>query len=337
MYKEAKPHQSTKPFGGVSIILMGDFAQLPPVADSALFNDTSKSEYQLKGRKLYKTLFKHSLNLTESMRQQGEDQKLFRNILNGIANGTFDDELYNALKYHTYDSHLHNPMDNFQDAVKLCARNHDAKKYNIDNIKNLNMPIAPIKAENSSSKARKASTNKASGLHNNIIMCKESKVMLLQNLWNEHGLTNGANGIVKYIVYKEGITPPKLPSFVLVYFPQYTGPSFHPTEEKLVPIAPILRNWYESKTEHHRIMIPLIPSYAISIHKSQGQTLDKIIINLGHSEFASGLTYTALSRTTKLQNIRFDTSFDNVFPSLLRFKKNSHKRNSKRDYRKKED
>ena len=82
----------------------------------------------------------------------------------------------------------------------------------------------------------------------------------------------------------------------------------------------ILRNWYDSKTEHHRIMIPLIPSYAITIHKSQGQTLDKIIINLGHREFASGLTYTALSRAKKLQNIRFDTSFDNHFPSLLRFK-----------------
>ena len=39
-----------------------------------------------------------------------------------------------------------------------------------------------------------------------------------------------------------------------------------------------------------------------------------------HREFASGLTYTALSRTTKLQNIRFDTSFDNLFPNLLRFK-----------------
>ena len=80
--------------------------------------------------------------------------------------------------------------------------------------------------------------------------------MLLQNLWNEHGLTNGVNGIVKYIVYKEGITPPKLPSFVLVYFPQYTGPSFHPTEEQLVPIVPILRNWYESKSEHPSMQSP---------------------------------------------------------------------------------
>ena len=234
--------------------------------------------------------------------------------------------LYNALKYHTHDSHLHNPMDNFQDAVKLCARNHDAKKYNIDNIKNLNMPIAPIKAENSSSKARKASTQKASGLHNNIIICKESKVMLLSNLWNEHGLTNGANGIVKYIIYKEGITPPKLPSFVLVYFPQYTGPSFHPIEEKLVPIVPILRNWYESKTEHHRIMLPLIPSYAITIHKSQGQTFDKVILNIGDNEFASGLTYTALSRAKKLQNIRFDPRIPNQSRFLKIFTKKFKRR-----------
>ena len=53
-------------------------------------------------------------------------------------------------------------------------------------------------------------------------------------------------------------------------------------------------------------MLPIIPSYAITIHKSQGQTFDKVILNLGEKEFASGLTYTALSRTTKLENIKFE-------------------------------
>ena len=330
--QEAKPHKSTIPFGGVSIVLMGDFAQLPPVTDSTLFKDKASSNYQLKGWKLYKTLFKHSLNLTKSMRQQGEDQNLFRNILNSIANGTFNEESCSTLKYHTFDTHLQDPNDNFEDAVKLCARNHDAKKYNVQKIKDLQMPIAPIKAVNSSSKARTAPANKAGGLHNSIIICKDSKVMLLQNLWSDHGLTNGANGFVKYIVYKDGIQPPKLPSFVLVYFPQYTGPSFHPSEEKLVPIVPVLRNWYESKTEHHRTMLPLIPSYAITIHKSQGQTLDKIIVNLGDREFASGLTYTALSRTTKLQNIKFDP-----FPIKERmlniFKKENFKKRLKEENR----
>ena len=60
-------------------------------------------------------------------------------------------------------------------------------------------------------------------------------------------------------------------------------------------------------------MLPLIPSYAISIHKSQGQTLSKIILNIGKQEYAPGLTYTALSRAKKLENIAFDP-----FPQINR-------------------
>ena len=61
-------------------------------------------------------------------------------------------------------------------------------------------------------------------------------------------------------------------------------------------------------------MIPLIPSYAITIHKSQGQTLKNIIVDLGVRELATGLTYTALSRTTHLNNIAFEE-----MPELKRF------------------
>ena len=63
-------------------------------------------------------------------------------------------------------------------------------------------------------------------------------------------------------------------------------------------------------------MIPLIPSYAITIHKSQGQTLDKIILNIGEKKYASGLTYTALSRAKKIENIAFDP-----FPYINRIRK----------------
>ena len=94
--------------------------------------------------------------------------------------------------------------------------------------------------------------------------------MLLANIWKEKGLTNGANGYVKYIVYKEGEKPPQLPRFVLVYFPQYTGPSFIPGQDGIVPIEPLTRTWNESKIQLSRRMLPLVSSYAITIHKSQG-------------------------------------------------------------------
>ena len=62
-------------------------------------------------------------------------------------------------------------------------------------------------------------------------------------------------------------------------------------------------------------MIPLTPAYAISIHKSQGMTLDKVILNIGKSEFANGLTYTGLSRVKKIE----DLAFDDPFPAHERF------------------
>ena len=310
--QELKPKNSGKDFGGVSIVLMGDFAQLPPVTDLPLYAQKPKTLNQTRGKALYR-LFNKSFTLTESVRQQGNDQQLFRNILDSIAKGTFKYPKWKALESNSTRYNAQGASERFRDAVKLCARNKDSISFNIQKIKELNKPIAQIDAIHSSPKARKFTPNQAGGLQNSIIICKNSKVMLLSNLWKEHGLTNGANGYVKYIVYDENKAPPKLPAFVLVHFPQYTGPSFHPKEEKIVPIVPVQRKWYESRAEHSRLMVPLTPSYAITIHKSQGQTMNKIILNLGEKEFASGLTYTAISRATKLENIAFEP-----FPTLER-------------------
>ena len=53
-------------------------------------------------------------------------------------------------------------------------------------------------------------------------------------------------------------------------------------------------------------MLPLKPGYAISIHSSQGATLESVIVNLGPREFATGLTYVAPSRVRKIENLYFD-------------------------------
>ena len=315
--QDAKPHKSTEPFGGVSIVLMGDFAQLPPVTDTPLFVEKGKgkktSKQQLMGRFLYTNYFDKCFTLNEIMRQRGEDQATFRDILDRVANGNFTQKEYKTLKEKCLSMDSDEAIDKFKDAVKLCAYNNHAVSYNIQKIKDLKKPIALIAATNTQG-AKKFSASRAGGLHNKTIFCKDAKVMLLSNLWSEQGLTNGSNGFVRYIVYDENSKPPELPKFVLVYFPLYTGPDFLTVAgEKLVPIVPIMRSWFIKNTEHQRTMIPLIPSYAISIHKSQGQTMDKIILDLGDGEFAPGLTYTALSRAKKLENIAFDP-----FPSMLR-------------------
>ena len=68
------------------------------------------------------------------------------------------------------------------------------------------------------------------------------------------------------------------------------------------------------KQECKRIMLPQKPGYAISIHSSQGATLDSVIVNLGPREFATGLTYVAPTRVRKIHNLYFDP-----MPSHSRF------------------
>ena len=52
---------------------------------------------------------------------------------------------------------------------------------------------------------------------------------------------------------------------------------------------------------HH---MPIKTSYALSIHKSQGMTIDAVELDLGENIFAHGQTYTALSRAKKLESIK---------------------------------
>jgi ATP-dependent exoDNAse (exonuclease V) alpha subunit len=97
------------------------------------------------------------------------------------------------------------------------------------------------------------------------------------------------------------------PDMVLVKVPQYLGPSCLENEDKVVPIVERTSFWMDKKTSCTRKALPLVPSYAISIHKSQGSGLEQVIVNLSEREFAVGLTYTALSRCKTLEGLYFET------------------------------
>ena len=132
--QEAKPHKGTEPFAGVSIILMGDFAQLPPVKDLPLFQKSGGSQFQARGRCLYYENFKTTLTLKESMRQKGKDQELFRNILNSIAKGDFKKPNWIDLRDNTFRLNSEGGRKFLKDAVKLCATNKSSISCNIQKI-----------------------------------------------------------------------------------------------------------------------------------------------------------------------------------------------------------
>ena len=148
--------------------------------------------------------------------------------------------------------------------------------------------------------------SKAQGLPSQVKLAKECQVILTANLWKEAGLTNGAKGVIKYIVYESNVKPTTLPSMVIVQFPQYIGPAYLDNCQNCVPIVPIRRVWFSGKKTCWRIMLPLKPAYGTTIHSSQGQSLDWVIISLGEYEFASGMAYTAISRCRKFEYLAFD-------------------------------
>ena len=317
--RQAKPAQGNQPFGGVSIILMGDFAQLSPVRDQPLFmppdenNNTSKTSTNpqvISGYHLFMNHFSENSLIFDEVMRQGPDQKEFKECLDRLANGqlTLDDYTYlrkRGLNTANFSWEEINAIK--AKSIKICALNADTASHNKDRIKALGTPIAPCKSLNKGKGASSASATEAGGLLPDISLAKGCRVLLTRNLWTDAGLTNGAVGTVKYLIYDKD-PPPAPPKFVLCHFEDYTGESYlkDKKEPKCVPIVLQEHHFFKQKESCLRQMIPLKPGYAISIHSSQGATLEHVIVNLGNREFATGLTYVAPTRVRKIENLYFD-------------------------------
>lgn len=88
---------------------------------------------------------------------------------------------------------------------------------------------------------------------------------------------------------------------IMVEFNSYTGPKFNGSN--VLPITPVSVSFQKGLQNFTMKQFPLQPAYAISIHRSQGITLDQAVVDIGPSEFALGMTYVALSRVRTLQGL----------------------------------
>jgi ATP-dependent DNA helicase PIF1 len=72
-----------------------------------------------------------------------------------------------------------------------------------------------------------------------------------------------------------------------------------------VPIGPTTHAWTVKGNQCTRTQFPLSIAYAITVHKSQGLSLDQLVIGLGKADFARGLSFVSISRGKTLGGLAF--------------------------------
>ncbi len=290
-----------EPFGGISIILTGDPVQLPAVAAPSLYSTKLKNQIDTNGYNVYK-LFTNVIKLEQVMRQQLDDdpeQAHFIDLLTRFRTGdcTINDWKLLCTRFPDAKSE-----EQFKNAPRLFPENLPCDKFNIEHLSTINQPIIDLHANNQPNSVRRYQSDVFNGLSNLIYLCPEAKVVITTNIWKRKGVLNGANATIKAILFPNNRTPTTLPHTVVVHCPGYSGPQFftEPERHNWIPINP--HTQYSVQAKGNRTQLPFRLAYAMTVHKSQGQTLDMGVIDFTDSEQALGSAYVQLTRFKHIKN-----------------------------------
>ena len=306
------PASGGQPFGGLNVLLCGDFFQLPPVGGKPLYSlHQSSVPASIKGHSLYRA-FDRTLHLTQVMRQQGLDDTAtrFRRALNELRVLNMSEESFYFLCQRTAMQLSTEEIQTFEGALRLYFTLAEVRERNSDQLAATGQPVKLLVARHRGHHASKASEEDADGLCHQLHMCIGARVMLTANLWTERGLVNGSMGNVHDIAWDVGQTSDQLPSLILIRFDSYQGPGFPGCPPGILPVFPVRRQFDYKKIPCSRTQFPLRLAYAITVHKSQGLTLDKAVMNLAQKEHCLGLSYVAVSRVKTWKGLLFERSFD---------------------------
>jgi len=258
------------PFGGMQIILCGDFFQLPPVSrmgeKEAFFSYRSETWKKL------------NLKICYLEEQHRHKEEKFIKILNGIRRNNVSEESLAHLK-ERFNATIKNGIE----PVRLHTHNIDVDVINDTELNKLPGQMFTFQMD---SKGRKALTDalKKSCLAPEVLRLKVgAKVMFVKNNFDE-GYANGTLGrIVECSNY---------------------GPKVMLASGKI--IAPEKVSWVVEEDGKRKAAIeqyPLRLAWAITVHKSQGMSLDSVEVDLSKS-FERGMGYVALSRVREIDGLR---------------------------------
>ncbi|KAF7286831.1 hypothetical protein GWI33_003888 [Rhynchophorus ferrugineus] len=290
-----KIRRNDKPFGGIQLILCGDFFQLPPVSKPRPGEKKASPKFCFQTN-AWETCLLHTFELKKVHRQT---DNRFIDILNKIRLGKVDEDVINIL---SATSKQKIEGDGIL-ATRLCSHTADADIINESKLKALEGISKTFEAQDSIPGTTKQ-LNQQTPVPDKLELKIGAQVMLLKNINITAGLVNGARGVVKS--FRDG-----LPVVQFRNKKEYLAQQ----EKWIVKTA--------GGASLTRKQVPLKLAWAFSIHKSQGLTLDCVEMSLGRV-FEAGQAYVALSRAQSLETLRvldFKSSQVWANPDVLTFYK----------------
>lgn len=287
-----------KPFGGIQLVFAGDFLQLPCIKRNFCFETDDWIECSFTTFQLKNILRQHDVRFQECL----NNARYGRITLKDIEYCTINCQLLNSNsdKFHIKPTRIycHNIDVNAINEKKLKKLNtSEIKKYDFDieynpifyNIRNYEFMFHDI--------------TKLCNAQPTICLSVGAQVMLLINIDIEHGLVNGSRGVVleftnnelPVVLFKNG-------SKVIIDFHKY----------EVMDGKKIIATIFQ---------IPLKLAYAITVHKSQGMTIDSAVIDL-NGVFEYGQAYVALSRVKDVNSLYLYNAFKSSFkahPKAINF------------------
>jgi len=303
-------------FGNIAVILLGDFLQLRPVRAKTIFSQDSTELDIVPGRfHLYHSLFQ-PVFLTIPQRQKGD--QVFSNLLLRAREGQLTDEDDVALNSRSLNqlnpdrSYISTLLQTeFAKATWLYPYKVMVNAHNGKEIRKLSensgFPIIQMRAvdEGKITVPKEADVDSTGGLSTEITLVKGAAVMLRHNIDVEDGLYNGAQGTIASIPEINGTAP--MPIFVHFEDPRIgTRAERKDVDGKIaVRINPKTASFDLNGKQVKRTQLPVILSFAMTIHKAQGLTLNKVVAHCGEGVFEAGMAYTAASRVRRFGDLIF--------------------------------
>ncbi|MEM8971560.1 MAG: AAA family ATPase [Pseudomonadota bacterium] len=304
--------RAKEPFGGVRLVLFGDLQQLPPVVrgeEAAILEDTHGGPYFFNISALSEGTGTQYLELQQVFRQTDE---LLIDVLNAIRSGEVEESELETLNEQVSPIRT---LSEGQDFVILTPTNAAANRIN-----KAYLDALPAQEYVFEAGIIGEFNDKAHPTDATLTLKQGAKVILLRNDPDRRWVNGTVAKIARLSEDQVWIDVAGKEYELEAVSWENRRYAFDQSEEKIVEsVAGTFKQF------------PLRLAWALTIHKSQGLTLEKVYVDLGRGTFAHGQTYVALSRCRSLDglalarplrqsDILFDpqaSAYERLFPSLL--------------------